>query len=169
MNAPGVDVAMFGSGQQIAVGRPGVDTGEHGLGTLKDYVVQANADWRQVDAAVDGACLPRRRLMNVVDSALADAHAQQVAHQCHDAAVRAVSDQGNGQLKQYCVIRCTRKENLGQGGAGFVRLLVDELAADVVSGGQVGDRCRPRQRLNGHTNSIGIRQPGCRASGWIHV
>ena len=74
----GIGIAMFGSGQQIAVGRPGVDTGEHGLGALINFVVQADSNWREVDAAVDYAGLPRRRLMNVVDGALADAHAQQV-------------------------------------------------------------------------------------------
>ena len=97
MNSPSVGVAMFGGGKQIAVGRPGVNTGQHGLGTLENLVVQADSNWREVDAAVDGACLPRRRLMNVVDGAFADAHAQQVAHQFDDAAVRAVSDQGNAQ------------------------------------------------------------------------
>lgn len=40
MNAPGVGVAMFGRGKQIAVGRSGVDTGEHRLGALEDFVMQ---------------------------------------------------------------------------------------------------------------------------------
>ena len=39
MNTPGIGIAMFGGGKQIAVGRPGVDTGENGLGTLEDFVV----------------------------------------------------------------------------------------------------------------------------------
>ena len=50
---------MFG-GKQIAVGRLGVDTGEHWMGPRDDFVVQADSDWRQVDAAVDGIGLPRR-------------------------------------------------------------------------------------------------------------
>ena len=47
-------------GKQIAVGRPGVGTGEHGLETLEDFVVQADPNWGQVYAAG----LPRRRLMD---------------------------------------------------------------------------------------------------------
>ena len=47
--------------------------------------------------------------------------------------------------------------------------LVDELTADVVFGGQVADRCRFRQRQDGQINSVGIKQLGCGASGWIHV
>ena len=97
MNSPGVGVAMFNCGKQIAVARPGVDTGEHGLRAMENFVVQADANWRQVDAAVDGAGLPRCRLMNIVDGALADAHAQQVAHQFHHATIRAVTDEGQTQ------------------------------------------------------------------------
>ena len=120
MNAPGVGVEMFDRGKQIAVGRPGVDTGEHGLGTLGDFFVQTGTNRRQVDAAVDCAGLPRGCLMEVVDGAIADAHTQQVAHQFHHAAVRSVSDQGNAQrqlaqprlgnwqLEQHLVIRCAR-------------------------------------------------------------
>ena len=64
----------FGKVRILAVGRAGVDTGEHGLGTPEDFVVQDDANWRQVDAAVDGAGLPRRRLMDDMDVAIADAH-----------------------------------------------------------------------------------------------
>ena len=113
MNALGVGVAMFNCRKQIAIGRPGVNTGEHGLGTLEDFVVQADANWRQLDAAVDGAGLSRRRLMDIVDGDLTDAHTQHIAHQFHNATIRAGTDQGqtqrqlarprlgNGQLEQH--------------------------------------------------------------------
>jgi len=87
--------------------------------------VQADLNWRQVEALVDGAGLRRRRLTGVKDGALADAHAQQVAHQFHDPSLRAVSDQinahrqlaqprpGNRQLEQHFVVcrqvRLTRR------------------------------------------------------------
>jgi hypothetical protein len=64
MNAPGVGVAMFGRGKQIAVGRSGVDTGEHRLGALEDFVMQADTNLRQILAAVDCAGLLRGRLVH---------------------------------------------------------------------------------------------------------
>lgn len=75
MNSPGVGIAMFDCGKQIAVGQPGVDTGEHGLGTLEDFVVQADTNWRQIYAAIDRAGRLHRSLMDVVDGSLADGHA----------------------------------------------------------------------------------------------
>lgn len=79
MNAPGVGIAMFDRTKQVTIGRPGVDASQYMLGTLEDFVVQTDTNWRQVHTAVDCAGLPRRRSMDVVDGALADAHTQQVA------------------------------------------------------------------------------------------
>src|SRR5471030_1254382 len=95
MSAPGVGVAMFGCGKQVAVSRPGIDAGQHGLGTLEDFVVQAHTNRRQVLAPVDFASLSRGRLMHIVNGALADRHAQQIAHQFHDATIGAVADEEN--------------------------------------------------------------------------
>ncbi|MGF6971648.1 hypothetical protein QFZ94_000075 [Paraburkholderia sp. JPY465] len=44
MDGPGVAVAMGFGGEQIAIGRGDIDTGEHGLGTLKEFVVQTDPD-----------------------------------------------------------------------------------------------------------------------------
>lgn len=74
MNAPEVGVAMFGCGKQIAVGRPGVDTGKHWLAALEYFVVQADTNCRQVLIAVDDAGLLRSRLMHVVNGAIADGY-----------------------------------------------------------------------------------------------
>lgn len=45
MVTPSVGISTVGSGKKIAVGRPSVDTSEHGLGTLEDFVVQADSNW----------------------------------------------------------------------------------------------------------------------------
>ena len=66
---------MLDRSKQVAVGRPGADAGQHGLGTLEYLTVEIDADWRPVDAAVECAGLPSRRLMDVVDGALADEYA----------------------------------------------------------------------------------------------
>ena len=48
MHAPGVGVAMLRRSQEIAVGRRGIDAGQHRRRTLEDLVVQAHANARQV-------------------------------------------------------------------------------------------------------------------------
>ena len=48
----------------------------------------------------------------------------------------------------------------------------DELTADVVSSGQVGDRCRSRQRQNGQINIARLRVawlPGKRMDSWVNT
>jgi hypothetical protein len=59
----------------------GVDAGEHGVGSLENFVVQADTNRRQFLATVDYAGLSRGCLVHIVNSTLADGHAQQVAHQ----------------------------------------------------------------------------------------
>jgi len=139
----------------------GIDTGQHGRGALEDLVVQAHTNARQVLVVVDRARLPRGRLEHVVDAAQADRQAQQVAQELDDAAIRAAADQrqpddhlaqpslGHRHLEQHLVVRRGRREGVVQCGASLVRLPIDELAADPVTGGKIADRLRSRQRLNG--------------------
>ncbi len=44
VHAPGVGVAVVLRSQQVAIGRRGIDTGQHGRGTLEDLVMQAHAN-----------------------------------------------------------------------------------------------------------------------------
>ena len=73
--APRGLVAMLDRSRLVAVGRPGADAGQHGLGALEYLTVEIDANWRPVDAAAECAGLPRRRLMDVVDGAPADEYA----------------------------------------------------------------------------------------------
>jgi len=87
-----------------------------------------------------------------VDTADADRHAQQVAQELEDAAIRAAADQrqrddhlaqprlGHRQLEQHFAVRHGRREGIVEHSASFVRLLVDELAAHSVPGRQAADR-----------------------------
>jgi len=52
---------------------------------------------------------------------------------------------------------------------GYVRLLVDELAAHAMPGRQIADCRRSRQRLNGQVLTITLGQPRCRANVSIHT
>ena len=67
MHAPGVSVTALLRRQQVAVGRRGIDAGQHGRGALEDLIVQAHANAGQVLVLVDRARLPRGRLEHVVD------------------------------------------------------------------------------------------------------
>jgi len=140
-------------------------------GALEDLVVQAHANAGQVLALVDRARLPRGRLEHVMDAAQADRHAQQVAQELDDAAIRAAADQrqpdddlaqpglGDRQLEQHLAVRRGRREGVVQYRAGLVRLLADELAAHPVPGGEITDRLRAGQRLNGQVLAVTPGQP----------
>jgi len=181
VHAPGVGVAVALRRQEIAIRRLGIDTGQHGRGALEDLVVQAHTNARQVLVVVDRARLPRGRLEHVVDAAQADRQAQQVAQELDDAAIRAAADQrqpddrlaqpslGDRHLEQHLVVRRGRREGVVQCGASLVRLLVDELAADPVTGGKIADRRRSRQRLNGQVLTVTPGQPCCGANTSIHL
>ena len=56
-----------------------IDTGQHGLSTVEDLIVQADTDAGQVLLTVDDASLLGCRLKHIVDGADADGHTQQVA------------------------------------------------------------------------------------------
>jgi len=131
--------------------------------------------------AVDRARLPRGRLEHVVDAAQADRHSQQVTHELHDTAIRAAADQrqpddhltqpglGHRQLEQHLIVRRGRREGIVQRSTSFVRLLVDELAADPVPGGEITDRRRAGQRFNGQVLTVTPGQPCYGANTSIHA
>jgi len=63
VHASGIRVATPLRSQDVAVGRRGIDAGQHGRGTLEDLVVQAHPNAGQVLVVVDDARLPRGRLL----------------------------------------------------------------------------------------------------------
>ena len=180
MDPPGVGVAMRLRSQQIAVGRVGINAGQHGLSTVEDLIVQAHPNARQILLLVDGASLLRGQLKHIMDSADADGHAQQVAQELDNAATRTVADQrqpddhlaqpdpGDRQLKQNRIVPCGRRESVIQRCLGLMGLLVDELAAHPVPGCQVADRRRSRQRQNSQVLTLTLGQPCGNTNTLIH-
>ncbi len=181
VHAPGVGVAVALRRQQVAIRRRGIDACQHGRGTLEDLVMQAHPNAGQLLVVVDRARLPCRRPEHVVDAAQAHGHAQQVAQELDDAAIRAAADQrqpddhltqpgpGHRQLEQHLVVRRGRRESIIQRRLGSVRLLVDELAAHPVPGGEAADRLRSRQRLKGQVLAVALRQPRRCANTSVHA
>jgi hypothetical protein len=86
MHAPRIGIAMLGRSQEIAVARCGIDAGQHRHGALKDFVVQAYADARQVLCAIDRAGLLRSPFQHLVNSADADGDPQEITQELHDTA-----------------------------------------------------------------------------------
>lgn len=167
--------------QQVAIGRLGIDAGQHWPRALEDLVVQAHPNAGQVLLTVERARLLRGPLLHVVNLAQAGGHAQQVAHELHHAAIRAAADQrqrechlaqpplADRQLEQHFILRHRRRERVFQRDAGLSRLLIDELAAHALLGGQRADRPGSRQRPNRQVLTLMFRQLCCRASGSIHA
>ena len=143
--------------------------------------MQADPNARQVLALVDRARLPRCRLEHVVNAADADGDAQQVTQELDDAAIGTAADQRQGdddlaqpglahrQLEQHRAVRRGGREGVIECCASLVRLLVDELAADPVPSGEVGDRLRAGQRVDGQVLTLTLGQPrGC-ANPLVHT
>jgi hypothetical protein len=134
MHAPGVGVAMVRCRQQIAVGRRGIDAGQHRHRSLEEIIMKAHTNGGQVLLVVDDVRFPRGGLKHLVDGAHTHRDAQQVTDEFYDAATRAAADQrqrdnhlaqpalGDHQLEQHLVFRCRRPESAIQCDAGLVRL-----------------------------------------------
>src|ERR1700678_2314330 len=117
-------------------------------------------------------------MMNRAD---ADGHAQQIAQEFHDTAIRAAADQrqrddhlaqpslADGQVEQHVVSRRVRYENLIQCRTGLARLLADELATHAVLDRQITDRRRSCQRLNAQVLTVSRRQRRRRAIASSHI
>jgi hypothetical protein len=183
MDRPGVAVTMVNGCQQIAIGRGGVDAGEHGLRALKKLIVQSHTDRRQLNSVVDGDGALRRPLVDIVHGAQTNGRAQHIAHEFHDPAHRGMSDHcqperglfqpsfGDRQRKQHLVlvVSLLSGKEIIQRGVGLVHLPVDERAAHAMPGGQGADRFCARQSSNGHHLAfVGSQFCGGSANGLIH-
>ena len=116
---------------------------------------------RPGDAVVDRAGPGDGGLDDVMDGAQGGLGVEEVTQQRDDAAVRAVTghDQGEDQLtepgrgdrqvEEDLLGRWRRVEGVVQGELGGVGLSVEELAADLMLAGQLGDRLRAVEDLEG--------------------
>src|SRR3954462_11914199 len=76
---------------------------------------------------------------------------------------------GTAARLEHLLVGRRRREALIQHRAGFVRLLVDELAAHPVPGGQVADRLGTGQGLDGEVLAVALGQwPDCGANTSVH-
>ena len=180
MHAPSVSVAMLRRREQVAVGRPGTDAGQHRHCALEEFVVQADPNSGQILIPVDDSRFRRSRLEYVVGAVHTHRYAQQVTQKFHDATTRAATNQrqrddhlaqprlGDHQLEQHLIVRRRRRESVVQRDAGLVRLLVDELAAHPMLGRQIANRLRSRQRPNGQIPTVSRWQPRRHPNTSIH-
>jgi hypothetical protein len=151
-HAPGQGVAVLLESEQVAVGRGDVGPDQDGAAGLEGLVVGADADTGEVLLAVDLACGSDSLMQDVMDSADRQGMVEEILQQLTDTTDGAVADEGeaedqltkpglgDGQPVQQCR-RIGRGwgEGVLEGAFGLVELLVDELATDVLVGGDVGD------------------------------
>jgi hypothetical protein len=169
--ALGLGVAMVLQTEQVAIRRRGVDAHEHGVARLEDLVVGPDADAGQVATA---AHRPRRYHGagdDVVHRAQRDASVEEVTEQFDDGPVQAVADQdqgqdqlpqpglGDGEMEEDMIVSEVGLEGPCQGVPGDVGLLVEELAADLMTAGQVGDRMGRTEDLDGEILTLRRQQP----------
>ncbi len=146
-HAPGLGVAMVLQAKQIAIGRCGIDTHEHWLTGLKDLVMGTDAHAAQIATAADRPSRFDSTGDDVVHCTEGDTPVKDIAEQFDDGPVRAVADhhQGQDQLPQPSLGHREVEEDLlglgfggkgaGQSILGGVGLVVEELAADLMSPG----------------------------------
>ncbi len=148
---PGVGVAVLFRAQQVAEGGSGVDAHEDRPSGLEDLVMGPDADAGQVVGAID--LLGRRHggLDHVMDGPQRERGVEEVAQEGDHTAVGAVTGQDQGedqlteprlgdrQVEEDLLVRSRRIEGVLQGELCGVGLLVEELAADLMLAGQLGD------------------------------
>jgi hypothetical protein len=138
--------------KKVAIGGTSVDADQHGVAGLKDLVVIADVNARQIRTGVD---LPRCSdgvLDDGVDRTQRDGVVEEVGEQFNDAAKGAMADEdqgqdelanpgaGDGEVEQdRLVVVGLGSEGLVKGVVSEGELLVDELAADLVLRGEISD------------------------------
>src|SRR5450830_143928 len=76
---------------------------------------------------------------------------------------------GDGQVKQHGIVWRSRSKGLVQRDSGFVLLLIDKFATDLVLSRDVADVGRGRHGRDGQINALGREKFGCRKSRWSHA
>jgi len=158
--------------QQVAVRREDIGADENRLAGLVDLVVGADGNGREVLGIVDPARLVHGVGDDVVDGPDADAavvedgienlhHAPEGSmpdeHLCQDELAKPVL--GHGKMEQYLPVVRQGREGLLERLGGLGLLLVDELAADVVTRCQAGNRLAAGQGLDRQVGPLGRPEP----------
>lgn len=151
-DAPGIRVAVVFEAEQVAIGRFDVGSDQDGSARLEDLVMHANTDGLEILLGVDAASRGDRLVEEVVDAAQGEGMVEEVLEQFLDATKGTVADEGEAEHEltkpglgdgkpeeQLGRVGRRRCEGVVEGGMGLVELLVDELAADLLLGGQFGD------------------------------
>ena len=156
--------------QQEAEGGLGIDPHQNGIVRLEDLIEEADDDGGEVVLLVDPPGLSNGAVHDVVHGPQGDPKIEDVAQQFDHAAGRAMADehQGQDQLPQPRLgNRQVEEDLLGSQNRGEgtverllrgVHLLVEELPADVVLAGQLGDCFRPGEHLDGQVSPLLRRQ-----------
>ena len=143
---------MVFEAEQAALGRSNIGGDENGLAGLEDLSQRGDTDRLEILLNVEAACWGDRIMEDVVDAAQGEGMVEEVAEQFLNAAKGAVADEGeaknelakpglgNGEPEQQPRgVDRRQGKSLVEGVVGMVELLVDELAADVLVLGEVGD------------------------------
>ena len=152
--------------QQEAEGGLGIDPHQNGITPLEDLIEEADDDSGEVVLLVDPPGLSNGAVHDVVHGPQGDPKIEDVAQQFDHAAGRAMADehQGQDQLPQPRLgNRQVEEDLLGSPNRGEgtverllrgVHLLVEELPADLVLAGQVGNCFRPGEHLDGQVSPL---------------
>ncbi len=173
--APSIGVAVLFRTEQVAVGRGDIGADQHRPAGLEDLVVGAEADGSEVLPSGDGACSGDGLVQDVVNGADRQRIVKDIREQFGDAAQGTVADEGETQdelpqpglgdrepEEELVGFVAARVKGVVEGVVGLPELLVDELAADLLLGGQFGDGLAA-QRVEGELLArLGWQQPcGC--------
>ena len=172
MHAPGRLVAMVLGRQQVAVRREDIGADENRLAGLVDLIVGADGNGPQVLGVVDPARLVHGVGEEVVDGPEAEAAVgEDGLEDLHHAPEGGMPDEhlrqdelakpllGHRKMEQHAVVRRRRREGLIDRLGRLGLLLVDELAADVVTRCQVGNRLAAGQGLDRQIGPLGRPKP----------
>ena len=151
--------------EQIAIGRRDIAAHQHRPAVLKDFVVRANADTREIDPIIDLPGGLGRGTRDVVNRAQRDRDAEHIRQHFEHSAVGTVTTQdqgqdeppdqtiGHGKHEQHALplargrVGIDRREGLVDSLTCNLDLRRDELAADALVPGDLRHRTRSRQNV----------------------
>jgi hypothetical protein len=170
-HAPGSGIATLLQAQQEAEGGVGITADQDRSATLEDLVQSSDADIGEILIGVVLLGQRHGASDDVMDVAHGDGGVEEVAEQFDDAAVGTVADEdqrqdqlpqpglGDGEMEEDLIGGGFGLEGPCQGVPGDVGLLVEELAADLMTAGQVGDRMGRTEDLDGEILTLRRQQP----------
>jgi len=149
----------------------GIDADQDGLLALEDLIVSADTDAGKILATVMDASLVHGGVDNVGDGTQGHRTVENVAEELPGAAKRTMADEGQSEHyltekglgdgegeEDLLAIVWLGREGLLEGLLRLVRLLVNELAADVVGDGELADRLCAGEGSNGELLALVRRE-----------